>query len=734
MAVAIMVPQTAAGTGITAPNNALVDDAASAIIPAGVSNFLRLTNLTNRTLAGTRDIVGFEIQVDALAESPTGQMGMAARIYQGNVSQMVGLAPDSHDGSLVTFYGDATAQGTTTSYTVIHDLGSAQLVGHIKTKYMFGNFVGTPCTIEYSNNGTTWLPIFRGAVAFPAPGIDTTEEFDITPASARYWRATSSDPDQVKLHNFRLYASLGGAEILPSGGGGNQRVEVAITKDGTTAAGTWQAVNVTSTVSTTIIGGPTNLLGATVSQAELAASTFGILTRRADGLGGENTTTWRGVEFEQLSVYYNPSGGSFMPDRVSEVQLCILGKEASKGTVSPSINRKLKVSPVTFQSMPETLVMKFQGDRGDGDHVHIFDQSEGTMEGHPTFDELGVHLASVIGIPATTTLAAGVYRHEFILNTQALSNCQSYSFEEGDPNVAERVKYAVMTALNLKVERKSNSLGGRYIAQAMEDRTAITAGGNEVQTLTMGTATAFKLRVGGFPTTVLTTAGLASSAIQTALQALTSVGAGGLLVSGTGPFVITAGAGLAGKPIPLIEVIDEVGGTKPVMVRTTPGGYLEYDIEPIAPGMWSVYWNSTYATLGTTKLTRLFNFDWNVENTQAPFTVVDAANNSWVAAAEAPMRVLAKFQVAADQASQVMVSDCKNRVQGFTRLQAVGPVISGGFSHSLTIDLSTKIESYGEKRNVDGVVVARSFSFYSRYEPTWGANAKFVLVNKVPSY
>lgn len=112
------------------------------------------------------------------------------------------------------------------------------------------------------------------------------------------------------------------------------------------------------------------------------------------------------------------------------------------------------------------------------------------------------------------------------------------------------------------------------------------AGTNEVQTLTIGgtpSGGTFKLQYEGATTTAIpwnaTNATLLAS-IQTALDALSTVGTGGLvaaagtLTAGIGTITLTAGANLAKKAISLVTVADNsLTGTSPTLAiaETTPG-------------------------------------------------------------------------------------------------------------------------------------------------------------------
>lgn len=107
----------------------------------------------------------------------------------------------------------------------------------------------------------------------------------------------------------------------------------------------------------------------------------------------------------------------------------------------------------------------------------------------------------------------------------------------------------------------------------------VTTAVNDVQTLTAGAATGgtYTLTVNNPVGNAQTTTPLAfnanAAAQQTALLALSNVGAGNLVVSGAGPFVYTFGGTLAGRPIPLITVNGALltGGSAHTIAHTTTG-------------------------------------------------------------------------------------------------------------------------------------------------------------------
>jgi len=121
------------------------------------------------------------------------------------------------------------------------------------------------------------------------------------------------------------------------------------------------------------------------------------------------------------------------------------------------------------------------------------------------------------------------------------------------------------------------------VMPALEDQTGTTAAVNDVQTMGASQNTS-NVSAGGYVLgykgvyTALLAYNASAGTVQTAIQALSTVGAGNILVTSTFPnFVFTAASGLAGTPLDLIEVqpsLVDLTSQYPVtlsMVHTTMG-------------------------------------------------------------------------------------------------------------------------------------------------------------------
>lgn len=134
--------------------------------------------------------------------------------------------------------------------------------------------------------------------------------------------------------------------------------------------------------------------------------------------------------------------------------------------------------------------------------------------------------------------------------------------------------------------------------------TALTSGGatNEVQTVTIGgtpTGGTFTLTFNGSATSGIAYNAVAS-AVQSALQALSSVGAGNATVGGGPgpgtPYTVTFTGTLAGTDVPVMtgSAASLTGGTSPtVTVSTTTPGVNAGTVQPLPSGWEDLGWLST---------------------------------------------------------------------------------------------------------------------------------------------
>jgi hypothetical protein len=149
----------------------------------------------------------------------------------------------------------------------------------------------------------------------------------------------------------------------------------------------------------------------------------------------------------------------------------------------------------------------------------------------------------------------------------------------------------------------------------------------------------------------------------------------------------------------------------------------------IHPSQVSVYSDTTSAGLGTTKLTRVLEFDWSISDRWGPVWVLDAAQSSWVAQVETEPKIETTLTVEADANGMAWLARARDNATRFVRLEATGANISGANNHRLRLDQAVKVTDTGEFSDEDGVF-AIEFTLGAMYDSGW---ARYLVADVVTS-
>lgn len=530
------------------------------------------------------------------------------------------------------------------------------------------------------------------------------------------------------------------------------RLQVALTVDGSSNAGTIDQIDLDTGIPAGDgyyeVGGIGSLWGRTWTVAEIGGSTFGGLIRRGDVLGMEDIGSERDVDAATLIVYFNEGESLTMAERLYGAQRYVFAPEVTPGTpVTPTI--MLKHSGLDLYTKPEYTQVETFGQMLPADRFMAYASSSGPLKVSAVdYNELAFWLASRFGKPTATNLATGVYRLEYDIDPRKLITKWTMTCQFGDFGIGEQYAYTVLQQFGLSFSKKTVSMSGQGIAQAGTDlrnggdttSKGIMGGINAVQTLTQtGTPAGgtFKLRYKGAETTALAY-NLTGATMTTALEALTTIGAGNVVVTGaaSGPWVATFQGALAGMEVLLIELSlnSLTGGTAPTVtpVMTTKGGWTEYATAPVVPGKSSVYMHTALATLAANKVTELKEFGFESADYVDPDDTFDNTNLTFSSLVEKPSTLSVNLGVQADAKAQDMRKTTRSQVSQYCRVENISDQIVGSaIPYSLTMDMFGKLQDAGEITAM-GQKVGNKFTFNVFYDPTWGASAKLVLVCAVP--
>ena len=520
-------------------------------------------------------------------------------------------------------------------------------------------------------------------------------------------------------------------------------LEVGLSKDGgVSIAGSSQSVQVLGPLASFTLGGVTDLFGATWSRADVNSPNFSILVRRPT-VGTEDLALPRLLDTLALDVYYTPTGASLVAlERQFSTQKILFGKEAlaTPGTTVACPNRFMGA---TCNASPKGEWKNWspQGDKTDSLQMLIREWVECPFDGIPTYDELGYFLNAGLNIEAASLVATGAYNHRWYFNSRMANTVQTYTIQYGDPEDATRAHqfgYGFLTDFDLDFDRTKADFKAVMMGQALTDGVAMTAGGAQVWNIT-STATGGTVVYSykGARTTALAF-GATTAAVQTALQALSTVGAGNMLVTGTpAALVITAAGALIGQNLPNFEMPAATmlltGGVSTQTI-TTLGGYVEASLQPILSGQLAIYVGSTYSTLAASKLTRAFVSKVSFKGLRSPVWALDPTQGSFAASIEPEAKIEITVMVEADSNGMAFLTNARNGTQMYVRLLATGPLIGvTAINYSFQLDACAKISSLPPFSDKDGVY-ATEYKFTVDHDTTQGFSTFVNLVNGLAAY
>ena len=151
------------------------------------------------------------------------------------------------------------------------------------------------------------------------------------------------------------------------------------------------------------------------------------------------------------------------------------------------------------------------------------------------------------------------------------------------------------------------------------------------------------------------------------------------------------------------------------------------------PGEFSVYSDSTAAGLGTTKLSRVMDWEVDVSSVRSPLWVVDSAETSWSVPVETPVDATVKLTLEADSVGMAFVTAMRANTKKFIRIEGISPTLAGAVTvyHKLTWDAACVVsETPKELKDKDGVY-AIEVKMRVVYDSTWTKALNVALINKL---
>ena len=434
-----------------------------------------------------------------------------------------------------------------------------------------------------------------------------------------------------------------------------------------------------------------------------------------------------------------------MPARSIAGQELLLQGETTPGTAATTAMRRY----LSLRARPgwDGASEPYSGGTGKIPTTVLLNDETGmwTMEGVQDYNSLGAVCASRIAIPVTTPTAdPNGFQHVFDMNPDAVDTVRTYTAQWGDATQAVQGVYGVFNSLGLSIVRGTLGLDTTFISKA--PTTGISkAGGSETQTLTIGgTATGgtFTLSFNGFTTQPPLAYNVTASAVDSALEALPSVGTGNVTCGG-GPFpgtpiTVQFTGALANRNQPMIITASSLTGTAPTLTatQTVAGNPSDFKAVPISPKGYNVYADDTWATLGTTQMLAMYEGNINFGDKFVPDAPINSAIVSYESLLEAMEQDYGSdFRMGFDATALTVMNSFSTGSLKFFRWEVIGPLIGSGVNYKFTLDCSMFILSRGEFSEApNSPAVTVPFTATVGKDAVSGKAVRVTLINDVPSY
>lgn len=124
---------------------------------------------------------------------------------------------------------------------------------------------------------------------------------------------------------------------------------------------------------------------------------------------------------------------------------------------------------------------------------------------------------------------------------------------------------------------------------------------------------------------------------------------------------------------------------------------------PIIPNQVDIFLDDTFATIGTTKLTRCIEAGWELTDKNGPIWPLNSTNTSYAASIETKPQGSANLTLGADSSGMALLPKMRAGQTMFLRIKATGSIIETTIPYLHQVDIAVKILNPGEKGDSDGL-------------------------------
>ena len=418
--------------------------------------------------------------------------------------------------------------------------------------------------------------------------------------------------------------------------------------------------------------------------------------------------------------------------RASITQRTQIAVETTYGVAAATNFRRLPTLMLTPNPEQEEHEYRTQGNKFPSIVVPNKEWNTSKGDGTISYGEAVYIFASLFGntTPVAGTGTSSVWT--FAPSNGGVDTPASFTMQHGDQNFGTQTLGNVITDLTLDISRAECKASISSIGRAF-DNTVALAVLNATQTVTIGgapTGGSFALTFKGQTATGIAF-NAAAAAVQAALVALSTIGTGGVTVTGTGPYVVTFAGALASSAQPTItgSAAGLTGGAPTITITPTAGaGVTLVENIPVQPAQVAVYLDATYAGLGTTKLGGTLSAKFTLSGRWQPIWVVDSGLTSYGGLVEGEPKASVELLLIADAQAYALFTSYRAGTTVYIQVKAIGPAIAGGGTYTLTLNLPVEVAKLQEYKD-EGGVYALGFEFRPIADATAGYPMQAAVIN-----
>lgn len=423
-----------------------------------------------------------------------------------------------------------------------------------------------------------------------------------------------------------------------------------------------------------------------------------------------------------------------MAENASVFQGVQLGVESVSGTQVPAIRR---LAALSIEQTPNEPIIPFRpmGSKYPTLTMKQKGHAEAAITGNQSFSDLVYPFSGLFGNAAITTPGGGTLSRQWLWlpKTRITDDPRTFTVESGSVDGAQLMTYGLFNSLTLRWSAEEASVQGAMLGRLLQEGITLTTGINEVQQVTKGTNTGgtFTLTYSG-QTTAAIAWNAAAATVQAALEALSNIGVGDVLVTGAagGPWTVTFDGALGDLDVALMTIDGSslTGGSGHAVTLVTAGQPLtSIDPVPVDADTVSVYVADTLGGLSAGQLLRCYEVEVAWANKFALQKTLDASQGSFSAHVERAPDFTATIQLQHDAVSRGFMTNLRAKTKRYCRIISTGPLIEGSINYLLqiTFPFNFRDPARGDRNDV----YTGTYGLVPLDDSTLGGSAEIKLIN-----